>query len=943
MGEKKGQDIFHFAKKAGRTAAIMRTINWTESALGAPQLWPAELHSYVNILLNTPSPMCLIWGSRHIYLFNDDYLALFDSFLTPDVFATSFDAVAGELSSWMVPLIRNGFKGQTGVFDITLPVNEGGYPKRTTLSFAYCPLYLDGLAKGVLFTLAGSSTVVEKQEKHNEDRALFQILSDASPILTATCNPDGSADYFSASWLTLTGWKREQLLGYGWIDIIHPEDSQSFLDVYKKAVQNKQDWKGSFRVRSESGTYHLLAAAGTPLYNENNTFLGYVSSSVDITEQHRLISSLRQSEQQLTAMIQKAPIGICLLDARTLVSEVVNDSFLEVAGKPYEAIAGQYYWDSFAEARPYYEEALALVVTEGQTYIANEVELMLIRHGKEEIVYVTFVYTPIKDLNGTVEKVAVWVLENTLQVHSRQKIAQSERETKALIESAPFPIGVYKGREMRVALANNTIIDIWGKGQDVIGKLYREILPELDNQEVFKQLDKVFTTGEPFHTKNQRLDLIVDGRKRPYYFNYSLTPLYDSDGQIYGVMNTGADVTELNLAQRKVEENERILRSTILQAPVAMCIFRGPEFLVEIANSRMLEFWGKNRHEVLNKPIFEGLPEVRQQGFEELLLSVYTTGIPIAAEAVPVTLPRSGGVEIVYVNFVYEAFREPDGSISGILAVAVDVTAQVLAHQKIEETVEKRTRELAESNENLQRTNSELAQFAYIASHDLQEPLRKISVFSQMLEKTAGEGLTGRAADYLTKIQTSAERMTSLVRDVLAYSELGNKGDAFKRVDLDSIVRSIVHDYELLIEQKKAKITLNNLPVIEAIPLQMSQLFANLISNSLKYINPDKNPVITITGETPSTEEIAQTGLPAGAQYVKIQVSDNGIGIAPEHSDQIFSIFKRLHRKSEFEGTGIGLAICRKIARNHKGEINATDSNTSGAVFTIYLPLVQPG
>jgi len=939
MGEKQNSAIFHFVKNDGRTAALLRSIQWDETPLGPAALWPAELLSYVNIIINTPSPMCMIWGPGRIQLFNDQYLDLFEPLLPLGAFGAPFTDTAPEMSSWMDPLISSGFSGRSAVAsEIMLSAGHWQHQAKQTLSLAYSPVYLQGNVHGVLFTSCGSSAVLEQKEKRSEDQALFQILSDASPILTATCNAEGSADYFSASWLSLTGLKTEQLLGYGWIAMIHPEDSQSFLDLYKEAVHNRKEWKGSFRIRSADGKYLLLAASGMPLYNENDTFLGYISSSVDITEQQQLISSLQRSEQQLGAMIHKAPIGICLLDARTLVSEMVNDSFLEVAGKPYEAIAGQYYWDSFAEARPYYEEALANVVTKGETYFANEVELMLIRHGREENVYVTFVYTPLKDAEGRVEKVAVWVLENTLQVKSREKIAQSERETRALIESAPFPIGVYKGREMRVALANNAIIEVWGKGPDVIGKLFSEILPELENQEVFQQLDTVFTTGEAFHIQNQRIDIITGGQTRPYFFNYSLTPLFDGEGHVYGVMNSAADVTELNLARLKVEKNERNLRNTILQAPVAMCIFRGPEFIVEIANSRMLEFWGKTRQQVLDKPIFEGLPEVRAQGFEGILHSVYTTGEPFAAEGVPVMLPRSGKIENVYVNFVYEAFREPDESISGILAIAVDVTTQILAHQKIEETVEERTKELAQSNENLQRTNGELAQFAYIASHDLQEPLRKISVFSQMLEKTAGDHLPGRAGDYLAKIKTSAQRMTALVRDVLAYSELGKKEDAFEVLDLGDTIQAIVNDYELLIEQKQAQIIIGKMPIIAAIPLQMTQLFANLISNALKYVDPDKNPIINITAAEPSSQEILSAGLHTGTDYIKIRVSDNGIGIAPEHQDQIFSIFKRLHRKSEFEGTGIGLAICRKIAQNHAGEINAEGSTKEGAVFNIFIP-----
>lgn len=344
MEEKQNSAIFHFVKSDGKTAALLRSIQWDETLLGPAALWPAELLSYVNIIINTPSPMCMIWGPKRIQLFNDQYLHLFETILPISAFGTPFTDTSPELSSWMDPLISSGRSGIAS--EIMLSAGHAQDQVKQTLSLAYSPVYLEGNVHGVLFTSCGSPAVLEQKQKRSEDRALFQILSNASPILTATCNAEGSADYFSDSWLRLTGLKTEELLGYGWIAIIHPEDSQSFLDLYKEAVESKKEWKGSFRIRSGDGNYILLAASGTPLYNQNDTFLGYISSSVDITQQHRLISSLQQSQQQLGAMIQKAPIGICLLDARTLVSEVVNDSFLEVAGKPYEAIAGQYYWDS---------------------------------------------------------------------------------------------------------------------------------------------------------------------------------------------------------------------------------------------------------------------------------------------------------------------------------------------------------------------------------------------------------------------------------------------------------------------------------------------------------------------------------------------------------------------------------------------------------------------
>src|SRR5690606_20624939 len=198
--------------------------------------------------------------------------------------------------------------------------------------------------------------------------------------------------------------------------------------------------------------------------------------------------------------------------------------------------------------------------------------------------------------------------------------------------------------EMIIQFANQVMMDTWGKGNDVIGKLYTEVLPELMNQEIFEQVRQVYETGIPFHAKNQRVDLVVSGQLQPFYFNYSFTPVFDGDGNIYGVMNTAADVTDLNKAHKKAKESEQNLRNVILQAPVAMCILRGPEHVVEIANDRMYEIWGKTPEDMLGKSLFEGLPEAKGQGIERLLDDVYKTGKTFKAFDLPISLPRRGGL-----------------------------------------------------------------------------------------------------------------------------------------------------------------------------------------------------------------------------------------------------------------------------------------------------------
>jgi len=208
-----------------------------------------------------------------------------------------------------------------------------------------------------------------------------------------------------------------------------------------------------------------------------------------------------------------------------------------------------------------------------------------------------------------------------------------------------------------------------------------------------------------------------------------------------------------------------------------------------------------------------------------------------------------------------------------------------------------------------------------------------------MIETRSGSRLDEQSRNYFDKIKNASSRMQALIKDVLTYSELGKAATAFEPVDLNKTLEGILSDFDLLIEQKEAIIKSDKLPVIEAIPLQMSQLIGNLISNSLKFARKDTKPVITITVQQLPPDEITAYSLDPSVNYTGIQFKDNGIGFKEEYADKIFSIFQRLHGKSEYEGTGIGLAMCKKIALNHNGELNARGSSDNGAVFNIILPL----
>jgi len=269
-------------------------------------------------------------------------------------------------------------------------------------------------------------------------------------------------------------------------------------------------------------------------------------------------------------------------------------------------------------------------------------------------------------------------------------------------------------------------------------------------------------------------------------------------------------------------------------------------------------------------------------------------------------------------------------------------TDQQIFTRELESQVEERTRALQEVNISLKYSNEQLAQFATIASHDLQEPLRKIRTFANLLNLRHSGEISLVAKGLLEKINVSAERMADLIRDILNFSKVTDFRKAFEKTDLDEILRNAIKDLDLLILQKGAIVHHDRLPVIDAIPLQINQLFSNLLGNALKFTKSGRPPVIDISCRSLSPEEIMQfPGLALEVSFVEIIFGDNGIGFDPQFSAQLFKIFQRLNSRDDFEGTGIGLALCKRIVINHHGEIHAKAIEGEGAQFHIILPLEQ--
>ncbi|MEI9908301.1 MAG: ATP-binding protein [Bacteroidota bacterium] len=250
------------------------------------------------------------------------------------------------------------------------------------------------------------------------------------------------------------------------------------------------------------------------------------------------------------------------------------------------------------------------------------------------------------------------------------------------------------------------------------------------------------------------------------------------------------------------------------------------------------------------------------------------------------------------------------------------------------------TEALTDKNLELERSNAELASFSYIASHDLQEPLRKIQSFSKFLLDMELTDLSGTAKDYFSRIISAAERMQKLIDDLLSYSRSSHSEIKLMPADLNLILEEVKNNLHEVIEEKKVIIETDVLPVLPVIKPQFIQLFSNLISNAIKFSHPHIPPHIRISScIVPGNEIVTDTVLPQNGEFWKLRISDNGIGFDQKYEHKIFELFQRLHGRSKYEGTGIGLAICKKIVHNHKGAITATGQPGNGAVFTVFLPI----
>ena len=395
-----------------------------------------------------------------------------------------------------------------------------------------------------------------------------------------------------------------------------------------------------------------------------------------------------------------------------------------------------------------------------------------------------------------------------------------------------------------------------------------------------------------------------------------------------GIVGTRSDITEMKQREMEMLRISQQLHAKNLQFDTALsnmvqglCMFDKVQRLI-VVNRRYLEIYGFAADVVK--------PGITLRALMEYSVSL---GNYTAEEAERALAERNDPARLSIRTVIKQRLK--DGRVIAVMSEPMPDGGTIATYQDITD-LETTTEMMVEYTKKLERSNRELVDFAYVASHDLQEPLRKIEAFGDRLVKKYISVLPEEGQMFVGRMQSAANRMRQLINDLLSYSRVTTAAAPMQTVALNDVLSGVLSDLQIRIEETGATIEVGELPKIEADPMQMRQLFQNLIGNAIKFRKKDVDPVVRITAEFIMTQDLAVPG-----RAVTIKVADNGIGFEQQFKDQIFVIFQRLHSRNEYEGTGIGLATCRKIVERHQGLIDAIGIQGEGSTFLITLPLSQ--
>lgn len=916
--------------ESGKPAAVLVTCNETTSAVLARKKLEENANRFRDTVQQAPVGIAILRGADFTFdTANEVYLQFIDKQEHELTGRKLFD-VLPEVKPVVEPLLRGVM--ETGIPyhapNLKVELNRFGRTQQCYFSLIYKPLVELGIITGVIIVASEVTELVDAQHALEERQLHFRNLMMHSPIaMTIWRGPEYIIEVANNAMLTEI-WRKqkEDVIGKKALEVFPELANQKYPGLLKKVLATGEPYRENEAlayVQGDDGMKEFyLDFEYSPLVETDGSISGLMITVYNVTEKVESRNKLKDAESRLRLAIEAT--GLSTWDLNLNTREIIHSPRLAVIfGYPETHILTHAQMREHVQdddRRDIIEKAFEIALKTGTL----QYEARIIRpdgttrwirtHGK--VIY-DRTHTPRRML-GTLADV------------TDQKVA-AERSARlvAIVESSDDAI---------ISKRLDGTITSWNKGAE---RIFGYTAEEMIGQPIFKLIPPDRSDEEPKIiarlVKGERVDHIETQRVTKFNtridLSLTISPLRDESGKVVGASKIARDISKQKQSERKILENEQRLQMVIEASALGVWELDLVTYKPAYSKRYLAIFGFRADHqpthaELLSRLHPDDLP-IRDIAFKR----AFETGqLHYTARLIwpDNSIHWMEGRGSVFFDDLNNPIR-----MSGTIR---DITEEKAFSQALENMVEERTRELQHANIELEKKNQELASFAYVSSHDLQEPLRKIQTFASRILEKEYASLSENGKNYFDRMQQSARRMQLLIRDLLTYSRTNATEKEFIKIDLTTLVGEVKEDLEQAIQEKNAVVQVGDLPVVSGIAFQLRQLFTNLVSNALKFAREDIPLSITITAETidRTGDSVEHGGL--AEQYHAITVADNGIGFENEYSTRIFEVFQRLHSQREYEGTGIGLAICKKIAENHGGFIAASGEPGNGAKFTIYLP-----
>lgn len=794
-----------------------------------------------------------------------------------------------------------------------------------------------------------------QKELDKKTRELQDYVDNAS-IGLHWVDENGIIIWANKAELDMLGYSQEEYIGRHISQFhVYPEKIE---DILRRLSCNETLNGYESVLRCKDGSTRIVQISSNVFWNEGR-FKHTRCFTVDVTEQKQLYESLQKSEARYKHLLNNLPAGVYTCDNSGRIT-FFNELAVKLWGyRPamgngsVRFCAAHKVWIDGTLVQPE-ESPMAMALQTGQSF-SNVEALMERRDGT--LFHANMNIDPLKDEHGEVTG-AINIFQD-ISALKEAEIALKESEVKyrTLVQHLNVPIYTTDA-EGRVTLYNKAAADLWGRepqiGEEYWCGSYRIARP--DGSELpLEECPMAICLKEQRPVYGEEIVVVrPDGTRRNVAPHPQ--PVFDSKGNIVAGINMLIDITEIKLKEEALRESEQRYRElvAVLERKVEektkdlqqkndelkKSEERYHKMVDEVEDYAIIlldkqgnilnwnrgaeEINGYKEEEIIGKN-FElfYLEEDRKNDIPRKLISEAAVNGKATIEGWRI---KKDGTRF-WGNIVIAALHDESGNIIGYTKVTRDLTERKLAEDK-----------LREYSNMLQFQNSELEQFVYAASHDMKAPLRKIHLYNSLIKENEANILDGKSLEFLDRSLGSVERLTNLIEDLLAYSRTTANTDNVGTVDFNIIIQEVLAEHKDELEQKRIKVELATLPVIQAVFFQCKQLMDNLINNAIKYASPEREGLIKLESKLVRGADIHNKGVQPSKIYHQISVIDNGIGFDMQNAEKMFEVFQRLHNTRNIKGTGIGLAICKKIVQNHKGVITATGSINHGARFDVYFP-----